>query len=329
MTTRTQQHRTTTVNAAPANGSLAPGELYIELADPAKLWVGVPSSVSASGVKKLVDEALLANALNKHGDSADGLIHFTAGIDVTAVPANVPLAAQDTNTLQAASTSYVLNQAATTNPLINGTAAPGTATRWARGDHVHPTDTTRAPLNSPSFTGTPTTASTPAQDDNSLKLATTAYVINQAATTNPLPGGVAAPGTSLRWARADHVHPGGVAVADTPPAGVPAGSFWFDSVGVQLYLLYQDPTGPAQWVPASNQTLGLTTLQSQVRALSNPNKLINPFMEIDQANEGAAVTATGSSRCIDGFYATITSSSATASSQRSTTAPPTGYSFSL
>jgi len=31
------------------------------------------------------------------------------------------------------------------SPAMNGTAAPGTATQWSRGDHVHPTDTTRAP----------------------------------------------------------------------------------------------------------------------------------------------------------------------------------------
>jgi hypothetical protein len=32
----------------------------------------------------------------------------------------------------------------TANPLINGAATPGTALTFARGDHVHPTDTTRA-----------------------------------------------------------------------------------------------------------------------------------------------------------------------------------------
>ena len=114
-----------------------------------------------------------------------------------------------------------------------------------------------------------------------------------------------------------------ITVSDTAPASPTAGALWWDSVGGQLYLYYTDPNS-SEWVPATNQG-------SPPRSPppSNPNKLINPFMEIDQANEGAAVTATGSSRCIDGFYATITSSSATASSQRSTTAPPTGYSFSL
>ena len=43
-----------------------------------------------------------------------------------------------------------------TNPIVNGTAAVGTGTTVARADHVHPTDTSRAPLASPTFTGTVT-----------------------------------------------------------------------------------------------------------------------------------------------------------------------------
>jgi hypothetical protein len=31
-------------------------------------------------------------------------------------------------------------------PLVNGTAAPGTAITWSRNDHVHPTDTSRMPI---------------------------------------------------------------------------------------------------------------------------------------------------------------------------------------
>src|SRR5262245_57987933 len=61
------------------------------------------------------------------------------------------------------------------NPVMNGTAAPGSATQWSRGDHVHPSDTTRAPLNSPVFTGTPQ-GPTPTASDNSTALATTAFV---------------------------------------------------------------------------------------------------------------------------------------------------------
>jgi hypothetical protein len=62
-------------------------------------------------------------------------------------------------------------------PLMDGTAAAGTSSTHSKGDHVHPTDTSRAPLNSPAFTGVPTTATTPANGDNTTKLATTAFVI--------------------------------------------------------------------------------------------------------------------------------------------------------
>lgn len=32
----------------------------------------------------------------------------------------------------------------TSNPEMDGTASPGSATKYARGDHIHPTDTSRA-----------------------------------------------------------------------------------------------------------------------------------------------------------------------------------------
>jgi hypothetical protein len=57
-----------------------------------------------------------------------------------------------------------LGQASTTIPVMNGTAAVGTATTWARADHVHASDTSKASLNSNLFSGkqilmTPTASS--------------------------------------------------------------------------------------------------------------------------------------------------------------------------
>lgn len=43
-----------------------------------------------------------------------------------------------------------------TTPVMDGTAAVGTGTTVARADHVHASDTSRAPLASPTFTGTVT-----------------------------------------------------------------------------------------------------------------------------------------------------------------------------
>ena len=61
----------------------------------------------------------------------------------TGTPA-APTAVVDTNTTQLATTAMVLAQAASATPVVDGTAAVGTSKRYARGDHVHPTDTTRA-----------------------------------------------------------------------------------------------------------------------------------------------------------------------------------------
>jgi hypothetical protein len=58
----------------------------------------------------------------------------------------------------------------------------------------------------PTLTGTPL-APTAAVNTNTTQIATTAFVVGQAATAAPLGSGTPAAGTSLRYARADHVHP--------------------------------------------------------------------------------------------------------------------------
>lgn len=103
-------------------------------------------------------------------------------------------------------------QPSNSNPLMNGVVGPGTGVEGARYDHVHPTDTSRAPssaataagtsyapgggisstnvqnaiteldnekapLDSPTFTGNPT-APTPAVGDSDTSIATTAFVQN-------------------------------------------------------------------------------------------------------------------------------------------------------
>lgn len=197
----------------------------------------------------------------------------------TGVPV-VPTAAADTSTTQVASTAFVVGQAATVAPVVDGVATVGTSKKFARQDHAHPTDTTRAPLASPTFTGVPevptaaagtnttqvantafvataianlvnsspgtldtlnelaaalgddpdfaTTMTnalagkapltsptftgvpavpTAAADTNTTQVASTAFVLGQVATVAPVVDGVAAVGTSKKFARQDHVHP--------------------------------------------------------------------------------------------------------------------------
>ena len=46
------------------------------------------------------------------------------------------------------------------SPAMNGTAAAGSQGQWSRGDHVHPSDTSKANLANPTFTGTVTITGT-------------------------------------------------------------------------------------------------------------------------------------------------------------------------
>lgn len=125
-----------------------------------------------------------------------------------------PTAAAGTNTTQVATTAYVTAAIVAVRsdvvPLMNGTAAIGTSTQFTREDHVHPTDTSRAPLASPTFTGTPA-APTAAAGTNTTQLATTAFVTAAITAIRsdavPLMNGTAAIGTSTQFTREDHVHP--------------------------------------------------------------------------------------------------------------------------
>lgn len=62
---------------------------------------------------------------------------------------------------------------------MNGVVSVGVSPKIPRADHVHASDTSKANLASPTFTGTPS-APTPATSDNTTKIATTAFVKAQA-----------------------------------------------------------------------------------------------------------------------------------------------------
>jgi hypothetical protein len=64
-------------------------------------------------------------------------------------------------------------------PEMNGSASAGSSADYSRGDHVHPVDTSRAPLASPTFTGVPA-GPTASLGTNTTQLATTAFVIANA-----------------------------------------------------------------------------------------------------------------------------------------------------
>jgi hypothetical protein len=96
-----------------------------------------------------------------------------------------------------------------------------------------------------------------------------------ASNVNPLAAGTASPGTFPGWSRGDHVHPAQVIpppviISATPPASPVVGTLWWDSVGGQLYVWYDDGTS-SQWVIAVNSgassPAGVLTFNSRAGAV--------------------------------------------------------------
>lgn len=101
--------------------------------------------------------------------------------------------------------SISVPQPTTTTPAMDGVAAVGSEVRFARGDHVHPTDTSRVPtsrtVNGHALSSNVTLT---ASDVGALPSSTT---IPSASSTTPLMDGTADTGSEDDYARGDHVHP--------------------------------------------------------------------------------------------------------------------------
>lgn len=148
---------------------------------------GLTFSQFAAGVMGLAGTLRASNVVNAvNGFQVNGTalasthLSDSATIAHLAAPAftgnpTAATPAQDDNDTSLATTAYVIGQLSTSTPVMDGVGAVGTSLRMARADHVHPSDTSRAPLASPALTGTPT-APTPTAGDVSTKLATTAFV---------------------------------------------------------------------------------------------------------------------------------------------------------
>lgn len=129
----------------------------------------------------------------------------------TGIPA-APTANSGTNTTQIATTAFVRTEVSNLIASAPSTLDTLNELATALGNDANFSTTvtnslaTKAPLASPNFTGTPV-APTAAADTNTTQIATTAFMIGQASSSNPIIDGTAAIGTSLKYARADHVHP--------------------------------------------------------------------------------------------------------------------------
>jgi hypothetical protein len=212
------------------------------------------------------------------GQLVDSPITIVRATGVVTFHDPVMLAADPQQPLEAATKEYVDSKTtpppSTTPPLMDGTAAPGTATAWSRGDHVHPSDTSRYAASNPA--GYQTGAQVSASLSAYLPLAGGTLTGNLSAPTLIATTGIAgtsggappvilndppaadssASVPSTRWVRStvtSMVPPPGatVTVSDTAPTTPKVGDLWWDSVSGQMFLWYQDPNS-TQWVVTNN-----------------------------------------------------------------------------
>ena len=108
-------------------------------------------------------------------------------------------------------------------PVMDGVAAAGTSVLYSRGDHKHPSDTAKLDVTHAGTGGAAHAAVTTgangfmiAADKTKLDgISAGAGVATPPATVAPLMNGVAAVGTTTKYAREDHVHPSDTSRATT------------------------------------------------------------------------------------------------------------------
>lgn len=157
------------------------------------------AAASAAQIAATAAQTAAASKVAKSGDTMTGLLVLSA--DPTA-----PLGAV---TKQYADAIAGGSSPSNAPPLVNGIAAPGTSALYSRGDHVHPTDTTRYAATNPAG------------------YQTAAQVTALASTATPLIDGTGAPGTSTNYAREGHIHP-----TDTTRYAASNPSGYLNAVGV-------------------------------------------------------------------------------------------------
>lgn len=122
----------------------------------------------------------------------------------------------------------------------------------------------KANLASPTLTGTPL-STTAAVDTNTTQVATTAFVLAQAGSATPLvDAATAVVGTSTRFARADHVHPGvGLAASQAQVEAASSNVVTITPANMQYH-----PAMPKAWVAFDGKTGATATILSDYNVAS-------------------------------------------------------------
>jgi hypothetical protein len=152
---------------------------YAPLNSPA--FVGTPTAPTPATGNNSTQLATTAFVMNEINAVNAGVISFNGRTGAVSLIANdisaaggailvspaftgvptAPTAAAGVSTTQIATTAFVTSAlaalsipvASSGNPLMNGAAAPGVSALYSRGDHVHPSDTSRLPIAGGTMTG--------------------------------------------------------------------------------------------------------------------------------------------------------------------------------
>lgn len=155
----------------------------------------VDSSLNATSTNPVQNKAIKSKF-----DSVDTALNGKANFDHTHGTASASsdgfLSSTLFTKLSNVATGATKNDPSTTTPLMDGTASAGTEADYARGNHRHPTDTSRAPNNHASSATTYGVSSA------------SNYGHSKASATTPKALGTASVGSETSsFARGDHVHP--------------------------------------------------------------------------------------------------------------------------
>lgn len=171
---------------------------------------------------------------------------------------------------------------------------------------------------SPTFTGTPL-STTAAADTNTTQIATTAFVIGQASATTPVVDGTAAVGTSLKYARADHVHP-----TDTSRAATSGTLAQFAATtSAQLAGVISDETGSGSLVFGTSPTITTPTLSGNTTAGTINSTTIPTSATLTKTSDNLSVFAATTSAQLAGVISDETGSGSLVFGTSPTVATPT------
>lgn len=118
----------------------------------------IPQWVSGGGAGTVTSVAS-GNGMNFTTITGSGTVTMGTPGSTTSSSTNVVTTTSHTHAIDT-TIFTAANGKSSTTPIIDGTATIGATNTWADGGHIHPTDTSRSPVASPTFTGTVTIPST-------------------------------------------------------------------------------------------------------------------------------------------------------------------------